>query len=215
MLIPIILKFFSIFHHGTLHLSGRQLLKPQYHDCTAAYTSGTRLKMVGPVEELKNHHDALLLHLKEEPSLALSTGVVLSKALLLAGASELETDVQRIILDYFAEVTGANVSATSFVSKSAVSRHYHTFFTWDANNANSFFGLFGADFKAYAGKRVREDEILAGHIKGFLRIGFERNQLVHGNFAAYSLSLTADEIFELYEAAVGFRDALPDLLRGK
>ncbi len=170
--------------------------------------------MAGPVDELKAQHDALLEHLKEDPSLLLSTGVVLSKALLLAGASELEMDVQRIVVEYFYEVTHENHTATEFVSKAAVARHYHTFFDWDSKNVNRFFSLFGPEFKEYASTRVREDPTLASNIEGFLRIGSERNRLVHGNFAAYSLTLTSDEIFDFYVAAIGFRDALPALLRG-
>ncbi|MBH0109175.1 hypothetical protein I6E81_03240 [Salinibacterium sp. NG22] len=169
--------------------------------------------MAGPVDELKAHHDALLAHLEQEPSLAVSTRAVLSKALLLAGASELEVDVTRIIEDYFSEVTSNNSTATAFVAKAALARRYHSFFQWDGNNINSFFALFGPDFKEYASKLVGKNSDLEKNIRGFLRIGSERNLLVHGNFAAYSLTLTSDEIYRLYTEAAGFRDALPGILR--
>jgi hypothetical protein len=166
-----------------------------------------------PVEELKQHYDDLLQFLVPQPSLAISTRVVLAKALLLAGASELETDVTRAITEYFDEVTSSNRDATQFVVQKALNRQYHAMFNWNGTNANMFFALFGPDFKTFATERVRVDKQLSECIKGFLQLGRERNLLVHGNFAAYSLSLTVEEIINLYNSAAGFRDRLPGLLR--
>jgi hypothetical protein len=171
---------------------------------------------MGPsvVADLKAEHDALMGHLLEnEPSLAVSTGQILSKSLLLAGASELEVDITRIILEFFEEVASGNTTALGFVEHKAMQRQFHTLFGWDGTNANSFFALFGPEFKQYAVEIVRNDQELSGAIVGFLRLGSLRNQLVHGNFAAFSLSQTADEIYGLYETACAFREFLPRLLR--
>jgi hypothetical protein len=168
---------------------------------------------VSPVDQLKAVHDELLAYLSTEPSLGLSTGAVMAKAILLAGASELEYDIVRIIVDYYDEITRSNLDATEFVAKKALARQYHQLFGWDGNNANSFFGFFGSDFKAYAMKAVRDDAGLDANIRGFLQLGRARNELVHENFAAYSLTLTVDEIVALYAQATAFRDALPGLLR--
>jgi len=163
---------------------------------------------------LKAEHDALMSHLlKNEPSLAVSTGQTLSKALLLAGASELEVDIVKIILDFFEEVSSGNVTAVQFVENKALKRQYHALFSWEASNANQFFAFFGPDLKQYAAELVKSNDVLADGIAGFLSLGSLRNQLVHGNFASFSLSQTAKEIYDLYNRACTFRDALPALLR--
>lgn len=170
--------------------------------------------MASVVSVLKSEHDALLNHLLEnEPSLAVSTSQTLSKSLLLAGASELEDVIQRIILEYFEEVTSNNVTAVQFVRTKGLSRQYHTLFKWESTNANAFFGLFGPECKQRVAERIRADEGLAKAIRDFLQLGSLRNQLIHGNFAAFSLMQTADEIYALYISACGFREALPGLLR--
>jgi len=172
--------------------------------------------MPSSIQALKMLHDAVVGNLLgTEPSLAVESSTTLSKALLLAGASELEFDIQRIVTDYFNEVTHGNADATQFVVKKALTRQYHTLFEWSGSNVNSFFALFGADFKAYAVARVKADPELGEQIKAFLRLGQHRNELVHGNFVAFSLSLSIDEIVELYGEATLFRDALPGILRRK
>lgn len=148
-----------------------------------------------------------------EPSLAVSTGQTLAKALLLAGASELEMDTTRIVLEFFEDVSAGNMPAVRFVENKALKRQYHALFDWDRGNANSFFGLFGPDLKQYVSHLVSQNVTLSQGIAGFLRLGSLRNQLVHGNFASFSLSLTVEEIYALYQQACDFRDALPGILR--
>ena len=166
------------------------------------------------VAVFKAEHDALLGHLlQSEPSLAVSSGQTLAKALLLAGASELEVDIIRVVVEFFDEITSSNDAAVKFVETKALKRQYHTLFNWDGNNANTFFALFGPDFKQYAGEQAKLNPELSSGIRDFLSLGSLRNQLVHGNFAAFSLGQTADEIFALYQSACVFRDTLPKLLR--
>ena len=50
-------------------------------------------------------------------------------------------------------------------------------------------------------------------IKAFLEIGNVRNQLVHQNFASFSLEKTAAEIYALYKCALYFVDLIPTRLR--
>lgn len=169
--------------------------------------------MESAVERLKTLHDSVLAHLlASEPSLAVATADALAKSLVLAGASEFEDDVHRFILDFFAEATGGNELASQFIQRKALFRNYHALFAWDSRNANTFFALFGPDFKTYAIDRVKEDEGLSAAIRGFLELGSLRNQLVHGNYVTFSLTKTVDEIFALYQSACIFRDAIPTLL---
>jgi RiboL-PSP-HEPN len=95
------------------------------------------------------------------------------------------------------------------VKNKALARQYHTFFNWDARNANSFFGLFGGDFKDFMTAKVEDDSTLEAGIKAFLQLGDSRNELVHENFATFALDKTAEEIYELYKKALRFVEVFP------
>lgn len=170
--------------------------------------------MTGAVHALKNEHDGVMRHLlTTEPSLAVGLGSTLAKALVLAGASEIEVDVHQHLNDYFMDATGSNIEAVSFVTNKAMKRQYHTFFDWERPSANTFFGLFGDEFKRQVLVRIAGDVNLSGGVRAFLDLGALRNQIIHKDFAAFPMSQTADDIFALYERARIFVDLLPDLLR--
>ena len=86
----------------------------------------------------------------------------------------------------------------------AIARQYRTFFNWDAKNANTFFGLFGIEFKEHINSIIKEKEEISNYIKAFLEIGRERNRLVHQDFGNFSLEKTTEEIYELYKEAANF-----------
>lgn len=165
--------------------------------------------------ELKLDYDEIMAALlRDEPTLATRAGSVLTKALVLAGASEIEVDFQRHLIEFYTELTGGSQHAASFVEKKAVKRQYHTYFAWDKKNANQFFGLFGPDFLAAMADKVRAEDDFEAAVRAFLELGNLRNEMVHDNFAAYALTKTADEVHELCEKARAFVDQLPTLLRG-
>ena len=166
------------------------------------------------VDALKADHDTLIeLLVQHEPSMAQVMESTLAKVLLLATASELEAEVQRIIIDFYAETTGGHDVAISFVRNKAIERQFHTYFSWERSNANSFFGPFGAELKAHADAAVKSSADLAQAIRDFIQLGALRNQLVHQNYAMFTLSATANDIYAWYQSAFRFVDALPALLR--
>jgi hypothetical protein len=143
-----------------------------------------------------------LLISKNEISFATEYKGQFAKILLLACASYFETRIANVVLD---TLDTKNCSLThSFISKKALSRQYHTLFDWKGKNANSFFGLFGEDFREFMKKRVTEDESLKNSIKDFLELGHLRNQLVHDNYATVTLSLTVEDINEKFISAQSF-----------
>jgi len=167
----------------------------------------------GAVEALHAEHNALREYLlATEPSLAVSAEGSLSKALLLAGASYAEHALQLIVIDAFDNAIRSNPALVRFVEAKALKRQYHTMFNWESANANQFFGLFGSDFKVAIQREIAGDRDLAEAISGFLELGRLRNELVHQNFAAFSLPKTADEIYGLYRRAATFLERLPGLL---
>lgn len=70
------------------------------------------------------------------------------------------------------------------------------------------FSLFGEEFKNCIENDLRSDEALENAVRDFLEIGSTRNELVHENFANFTLDKTAKEIYELYRSASIFTDYL-------
>lgn len=127
------------------------------------------------------------------------------KTILLSCASYFEKEISDTVIEFAKSQTDNNDLIVSLIRRKAVSRQYHTYFDWEkATNANSFFALFGDDFKAKMNKLVKDDTQLDQSIKAFLEIGQERNKMVHQNFAEISIDKTAAEIYTLYKLALYF-----------
>lgn len=137
----------------------------------------------------------------------------LRKSLLLAAASYFERRMIEAVLSFVEDATGRNVLVAALVRNKVVSRQYHTWFQWDGNNANSFFGLFGSDFRDFMKARIAGDGALEDSVRAFLELGRERNRLVHQDFGVFPLEKTTEEIHALYRRAVLFVEAVPGALR--
>lgn len=135
-----------------------------------------------------------------------------AKVLLLSAASFFEAEVRSCIERFCSSVSNNHAILIEFVRNRALERQYHVLFDWEAKNANKFWSLFGADFKRYAEQRVKADVALADGVAAFLRIGAERNRLVHLNYAAFVLDSTAAEIYDLYKRAYVFAQNLETVL---
>lgn len=135
------------------------------------------------------------------------------KSLLLAAASYFERRMTETVLSFVGDATNGNVLVAALVRNKAVSRQYHTWFQWDTGNANSFFGLFGNDFRDFMKRRIKDDVGLDDSVRAFLEIGRERNRLVHQDFGAFTLEKTTEEIHALYRRAMRFVEAVPGALR--
>jgi hypothetical protein len=146
-------------------------------------------------------------------SLRVTADDTFRKALLLASASYFEHTITTDLVEYFNEFSSKNKIAVEFLKNKAISRQYHTYFSWDKNNANTFFGLFGEDFKNFMKNEVQNNETIDESIQAFLEIGNDRNRLIHGNYGNFPLEKTADEIFSQYKKAVVFIDIFPSKLR--
>lgn len=167
------------------------------------------------VDSLFQDHRSLLAFLQEsgEISFASTLQVTMPKIVLLAGASYLEDRIQGIIIEFFDEVTGAHTEGVAFVRNKAIKRQYHTYFEWDKGSANPFFGLFGTDCLRRYKDQLKADPNLAENMKAFCRLGSLRNQLIHGNYASFSLQQTAEEVYSLYQAASNFVEVVPAIIR--
>ncbi|MCH9012708.1 MAG: hypothetical protein IIA68_06575 [Proteobacteria bacterium] len=172
---------------------------------------------MGPtvVDRLQSEFSGLISVLDEagEISLKSTADDNLRKALLLATTSYFEHRMTDAVLSFVSHITNGHVLITSFVRNKAISRQYHTWFNWDKKNANSFFGLFGIDFREFMKEKIKNDDELEVSIQAFLELGNDRNRLVHQNFGSFSLEKTSDEIYAQYQKAMKFIDAFPGALR--
>lgn len=168
-----------------------------------------------PVDRLFHEFSAVIeaLPTNTEVSLQVAAADQFRKSLLLAAASYFEHRVCNLVLDFVRERASGSVLVESFVRNKAIARQYHTWFKWDDNNANQFFGLFGSEFRSEMNNRVRESEELRTAIRAFLEVGNERNRLVHQDYATFAMEKTLDEIYGLYQAALQFVEFLPRALR--
>ncbi|NJP06468.1 MAG: hypothetical protein HC837_13000 [Chloroflexaceae bacterium] len=156
------------------------------------------------IDTLYEEHRLLIAYLSDhgEISLQISADNYFRKTLLLSMASYFEERIKAAIVDFAEEQARQPGPLIDFLRNKAIERQYHTFFSWRDTNANSFFGLFGRDFKNFMRAQVKADPALDDSIKAFLEVGNSRNELVHQNFATFPLNKTADEIYGLYRQAM-------------
>jgi hypothetical protein len=167
------------------------------------------------VDGLYENAKAIIKTLEQGPevSLQVAVGDNFRKVLLLAAASYFEHRVCNYVLDFVRERSGGSVLVENFVRNKAVARQYHTWFSWSDANANQFFGLFGAKFRADMIEKTRASDDLRDSIQAFLELGNERNKLLHQDYATFPLEKTLDEIFSLYSRALTFVEQIPTSLR--
>lgn len=167
-----------------------------------------------PVDRLYDESVSVVRALSSaEPSLAISASDTFRKTLVLASASYFEHRVSACVADFVRECANGSKLVVSFVKNKAISRQYHTWFSWSDSNANAFFGMFGVEFKQMMQERVKSSEELRVAITSFLEIGNERNKLVHQDFASFPFEKTLDEIYGSYKKAIPFVDGLAAHLR--
>ena len=166
------------------------------------------------VDRLHQNFAGLLWVLDEvgEVSLRTVADENFRKSLLLAAASYFERRMTDTVLTFVEDATNRNVLVAELVRNKAVSRQYHTWFQWDQNNANSFYALFGSDFRAFMKRKVVDDE-LDDAVRAFLELGRERNRLVHQDYGVFVLEKTTAEIHALYCRAMNFVEIVPGALR--
>lgn len=177
-----------------------------------------------PVEILNDEYKSIVVFLNEnsQPSLSSDANKYFRKVFVLSSASYFEHLIQDLLVNFISRETNNNIKAVNFFKKKAIGMQYHTYFTWGeknnpdkpGKNANTFFALFGDDFKKSVEVEIRTSPSLEASVKAFLEIGHLRNILVHSNFAAYNLdNKTTDEIFELYKAGMPFIEYIKNKLQ--
>ena len=163
-----------------------------------------------PIEKLFETSEILLglLDAKREVSLRSEVENEFRKALALSAASTFESLVKRLIEGFCNEVSEGSPELIALIRAKILDRQYHTLFSWDAKNANTFFILFGENFKEVAQRDVELDEELKKGIEAFLEVGRLRNELVHNDYATFPFDKISSEVIALYRAGRVFIDYL-------
>lgn len=143
------------------------------------------------------------------PSDVTAAETIATKALLLSAASYFEREICGAIAECAGE-GGARPVYVAFIQRQALERKYHTMFSWGESNINRFFSLFGEYAKVKLSASAKEDEINTA-IRDFLFLGSKRNELVHENFAGFSLDVTFNDVWNKYTSAT----RLPNWLRSE
>jgi RiboL-PSP-HEPN len=168
-----------------------------------------------PIDRLYNEAIATVALLQKQSQISLQVAASdnFRKALLLATASYFEDRVCNAVLDFVRDRAKGSALIENFVRNKAIARQYHSWFSWEANNANQFFSLFGQEFRTLMGTRVRESPEMQLAVRAFLELGNERNRLVHLNYATFPMEKTLDEVYQLYKTSIVFVEALPAAFR--
>jgi len=176
-----------------------------------------------PVDILYTEYLSIVGYLNEnsQPSLSSDVNKYFKKIIILSAASYFEHRIQEILVEFIVKETNNHIPALNFFKKKAIGMQYHTYFSWGeknnpnkpGKNANSFFALFGDDFKKQVEERLTQSQDLTMAMKAFLEIGHLRNILVHSNFAAYNFdNKTTDDVVGLYKSGVPFVAFIEELL---
>lgn len=163
-------------------------------------------KIINPIEEIYSQQSEILHYLTEasEVSFVVTLDDQLKKFFVLSSASYFEVAVTQMMVDFFVRKSEGK-AIVSFLENKALKRQYHTLFNWeDAKNCNTFFGLFGSEFKDEITKIIQSNEDLSTGMRDFLEIGRLRNHLIHKNIATQFVDKTAAELYTKYQSATLF-----------
>ncbi|MDC7243582.1 MAG: HEPN domain-containing protein [Sphaerochaetaceae bacterium] len=167
------------------------------------------------IDNLYNEINDIILKLENESeiSLALDAKRHFTKIFVLSSASYFEDEIQKILEKFVTITSSEDKRLINFVRKKAILFQYHTYFDWGEKgnplkprkNANSFFAMFGNEFKERINDEIKDKEDVKKSIECFIELGHIRNILVHNNFAAYNnIPKTLEEFYSMYLSAEGF-----------
>lgn len=170
-----------------------------------------------PIIDLVMEYRELAELLDADPnyySLRMSLESSFAKTLVVSSASYFEARLTDSLVELYSEATNQAEALVQFVRNLAIDRRYFQWFDWSSNNANSFFGKFGGDFRTFMSDKALSDENVQISIRAFLELENLRNNLVHGNYAVFQLDKSVDDIVSLYQNGLKFVEDFPKEIRG-
>lgn len=157
-----------------------------------------------PIDSLINRHKDLtdFLEKQEQVTFKIEVDEQFTKILILSISSYFEHRIIESLNILVSKTTPSPLK--SFIEKKAIARQYHTYFAWRESNINQFLGLFGEDFKKKLGTTLKFNSGLKEGMEQFMKLGNERNELIHQNLAESKTNWTLNEVVEKYEKALPF-----------
>ena len=162
--------------------------------------------MISSVEQIHLELESVRLSIGSgDLSLLNTVEDTFSKSLLIMAASRFEKTVTDQLLEFaISSSTSSGSLIANFISNKALQRQYHSLFDWTSNNANHFYKFFGDDFNNFMKGKVRSDASLEDSIHSFMKIGSDRNRLVHGDYLSFTMEMTADQIVTEFDSGMIF-----------
>lgn len=162
-----------------------------------------------PIERMNREAQAAIDALGDPGVASVRTAAddIFRRALVLAIGSYCEKRIVTAIERFCEKSSSANVELCTFVKKKALTRQYHTLFSWDQANANTFLQLFGARFQASFLASMKGDAAIEDGVRCFLQLGVLRNKLAHEGLD-FQLQLTRDDVMRDFRVALQFVEAI-------
>lgn len=139
------------------------------------------------------------------------------RILLISAANSFERHLCRFIPNIFGN-SDENI-IYHFISKQALSRKYHTLFKWEQETenkkANSFYSLFGGNFKNEIRGKIDSVQDLKKGENDFITLGNERNQIAHQGVKFADFTRDIDGVYILYISSLEFYVFLCSTLKQK
>lgn len=163
-----------------------------------------------PIHTIKSELDIIIEKISDDTSSVVSFTALASKTLILGCASYLESRVTEVVVQELRISGKESCPVYNFAKNQGVSRKYHTWFDWKKTNAVDFYAQFGHDFKVFAAEFMDEEERRNAEF-AFMKIGSDRNILIHNNYLSYSINDGYAEIFARCERAMRYPLFLSEL----
>ena len=171
--------------------------------------------MSDPVQALKADADEIksALSAAGHLSLLITAEDVIRRNLLISAASYFEHDLCKRIENVFSS-RGYSEECVSLIRSKAIVRQFYSYFDFNSSNTNRLFSAFGQACKERASNALRSSSALRESQSSFLQICGMRNNMVHENFAAFSMDVSSDEVVENFRRGLRFLDFFEVIISG-
>jgi hypothetical protein len=134
----------------------------------------------------------------------LDVNQLVTKSMLMSCASFYEDEVTRIVRNVL-DAGNHTGSVRKWLNETAVDGQFYKWFNFrGATNTNGFLAKFGKEFKDNTRRLLESKDKRKQAEQAFLDLCQKRNECVHRNYAAYSLDLTIQEIYDKHKLAMSY-----------
>lgn len=133
---------------------------------------------------------------------------------MIAAASFFEFELGKVIDRVFSG-QGCSEECMSIIRNKAIARQFFSYFDFSVANTNKLFAAFGVSCKERAASAIRESSDLRDAQQAFLEICSLRNNMVHENFAAFSIDISTEDVYEKFGKGALFLEFFERVIAGE